>query len=387
MSGQHPSLFDDDPADASADGVLVVRPHTRPKGKKEQAVSRLLTKVQSLRQRVEQKRHSLDEALVFHAAHVAPREQRLTELRTDVVRALRPFVGDARLKPADRRILRTILTSQVDEILAHDAAPEQDIRDLFAALHGVDLAEVVEEELEQARSEMEAFFSEIGLDMDVPEWRADMTEEEMAAAAAQMAHGLREAAEAGAGSQPDHRRSKRERREDERRRQFERLRKVNLSAVYRRLAKALHPDLERDPVLREQKSTVMQEVTTAYASNDLHALLRLELEWLDGDPTGAGQRADETLDAYIQLLKEQEAELQTEYATLPLQPRYQALTAHDGPFGLPTLVDGPSEVRELDVAIEGLRAAVERMAAGKAWQEVRGLIQEYRAAKGSRRGR
>jgi hypothetical protein len=54
-------------------------------------------------------------------------------------------------------------------------------------------------------------------------------------------------------------------REEERVGRFEQLRRVSIGAIYRRLAKALHPDLERDPDLRERKSTLMQEVTTAYA--------------------------------------------------------------------------------------------------------------------------
>jgi hypothetical protein len=63
---------------------------------------------------------------------------------------------------------------------------------------------------------------------------------------------------------------------------FEQLRKDIIGAVYKRLAKVLHPDLEADPVEREKKSRAMQEVTAAYARTDLHALLCLELIWIEG---------------------------------------------------------------------------------------------------------
>ena len=59
------------------------------------------------------------------------------------------------------------------------------------------------------------------------------------------------------------------------------MRKDSLGSVYRRLVKELHPDLEPDPAERERKSRVMQDITAAYAGGDLHALLRLELEWLE----------------------------------------------------------------------------------------------------------
>ncbi|MDQ3417913.1 MAG: hypothetical protein M3541_03900 [Acidobacteriota bacterium] len=58
----------------------------------------------------------------------------------------------------------------------------------------------------------------------------------------------------------------------------------------------LHPDLEQDPSLRERKTGLMQEVTAAHAGGDLHTLLRLELEWIDGDGPAAARRT-ETLDA------------------------------------------------------------------------------------------
>jgi hypothetical protein len=54
----------------------------------------------------------------------------------------------------------------------------------------------------------------------------------------------------------------------------------------------------------------------------------------------------------------------------------------DGPFGWPRLVDGPEEARRLDMVIESLTAALERVAAGHAYEEARGVIDEYRRAKG-----
>jgi hypothetical protein len=108
-------------------------------------------------------------------------------------------------------------------------------------------------------------------------------------------------------------------------------------------------------------------------------LLRLELEWLDGERADA-HLTNETLGAYTELLKEQIAELEAESLELPFHPRYAALLGAHGPFGMPVLIDGTAEVRRLDLQIEGMCAALERMAAGKAWQEVRGLIQAHRRA-------
>jgi len=333
---------------------------------------------------VDGERRRLDQALIFHAAHIRPRVQRATALRKEVVRALWPFIDDPRLKDGDRRVLRTIVAGQVDEILAHDDSPDQEIQELFELLHGVGVAQVVQEEIDLARSEMAAMFSGLGLDIDVPELRPDMSEEEIAAAVAQMADRMRRMEEVRVDSRPARRQTKRERREEERVRRFEQLRKVSIGAIYKRLAKALHPDLERNADLRARKSALMQEVTAAYARNDLHTLLRLELEWLDGERTDAARLTDETLGAYTQLLKQQVAELEAECMELPFHPRYQPLLGADGPFGIPILIDGPAEVHRLDLVIAGLRSALERMATGRARHEVRGLIQAHRKANRAR---
>ena len=57
----------------------------------------------------------------------------------------------------------------------------------------------------------------------------------------------------------------------------------------------------------------------------------------------------------------------------------------DGPFGLPTLMDGRSEAARLDLVIEQVRIGIEQMASGQALGEVRRAIQQYRHVQKARR--
>jgi hypothetical protein len=150
-----------------------------------------------------------------------------------------------------------------------------------------------------------------------------------------------------------------------------------LGSVYRRLVKELHPDLEPDPAERERKSRVMQDITAAYTRGDLHALLRLELEWLDPAGSDVARLNRERLRAYTEFLKQQATELEAESQMVRFHPRYAPLVV-DGPFGLPMVIDGPGEVERLDTIIEQLRSALERLSSNEALQEVRGAIREYR---------
>src|SRR5439155_12431277 len=85
------------------------------------------------------------------------------------------------------------------------------------------------------------------------------------------------------------------------------------------------------------------------------------------------------LRAHTAMLKQQARELESDVQSLRLHPRYAPLLV-DTPFGVPMLVDGPSEVERLDFEIERIRGALERLSSGEALDEVRGAIREYREA-------
>ncbi|MCC3159883.1 hypothetical protein LJ737_21765 [Hymenobacter sp. 15J16-1T3B] len=77
-------------------------------------------------------------------------------------------------------------------------------------------------------------------------------------------------------------------------------------AVYRQLARANHPDLERDPAVARQKTERMQRITRAYEADDLYALLQLLAEHTAVD---ADQESDELLLRYVRALQQQQTEL------------------------------------------------------------------------------
>jgi hypothetical protein len=386
MSPSPQSLFDDnDLAREPSDRALVIRPTaTRPLTKQERAYNRALTRVQTLRLRLEGEKRRLDQALVFHAQEVRPRVERAVGLRGQLVRAIAPFLDDRRLKPSDCTVLRAILVEQLDDIVAHVDVLDSDLQALFERLHGITYAQAVQEDIDEVRSGMAAMFDELGIDVNVPDLRADMSDEEMAAAAAHLVDRLSRHAEAPGVDEQSRRKSKRELREEERARRFAEMRKDSLGAVYKRLVKALHPDLESDAAERQKKSVVMQEVTAAYTRRDLHTLLRLELEWINGAHGDTARLSDEKLRAYTELLREQAAEIEAECEALRFHPRYAVLITDD-PFGAARLIDGPSEAARLDFVIEQVGIGIDRMTAGQPLQEVRGAIREYRRVRKERR--
>jgi hypothetical protein len=382
MSSLEPLLFDpDDLPRKPIDGSLTIRPTAeRPLGKEERAFNRAVARVRALRAKFDDEKRRLDRALIFEATELRPRIERVNALRTALVRGFAPFLDDRRLKPAQKKTLRAILKEQLDEIVAHVRCPDADLNALFERLHGIGYAEAAQGELEEARSNMAAMFDELGMDVDVPQLRPDMTEEDLAVAAARLADGMRRAEERRASQAASRRKTKRERLEEERARRFAQLRKDNIGAVYKRLVKVLHPDLESDPIEREKKSRAMQEVTAAYARADLHALLCLEVQWIEGAGYDAARLGAEKLRAHAELLKEQASELEAECYQLRFHPRYAPLIV-EGPLGMPILIDGPREAARLDDLIESLRCDVERLSSDEAITVVRETLHAYREAR------
>ena len=394
MPPPQPLLFNPDDLPASpADRSLAIRAAPdRPLSKEERAFNRALARLEVLGRALDQEKQRLDRLLIFHAAEIRPRVDRAVALRVGLVRALAPFLDDRRLANAQRHVLKEILIEQLDEVLTHvDGKPDPDLQALFERLHDVSYAQAMEDEIQLAQAGMAAIFDELGLDVEVPELRADMNDEEAAAAAAQLAEELHRAAESHDAETRTPRRGKATSRSEERALRHEQLRKNSLTAVYRRLVKQLHPDLERDPAARESKGRVMQDVTAAYTRGDLRVLLQLEVEWLVPAHDDAARLSGDRLRAYTTLLKEQATELEGEVQALPLHPRYAPIVV-DGPFGLATVVDGPREVERLDAAIEQIEAGLQRLSSKESLDEVRGAIREYRDAekrdsRGTRRRR
>lgn len=82
---------------------------------------------------------------------------------------------------------------------------------------------------------------------------------------------------------------------------------VNLSIreVYRKLASALHPDREPDPVERERKAALMQKVNLAYGKKSLLDLLELQLELEHIDQASLDNVGEDRLKRWNVVLKEQ----------------------------------------------------------------------------------
>ena len=130
--------------------------------RQEQTFNRLVARVEKLRTRFDREKQRLEDALVFHAAEIRPRVERVTALRQDVVRALLPFLKGPGLGKRDKQELSELLAEQLDEILRCGGSLDEDLAGLFERLNGASMAEVEREQTDEMRAEIEGMFAEIG---------------------------------------------------------------------------------------------------------------------------------------------------------------------------------------------------------------------------------
>jgi hypothetical protein len=128
-----------------------------------------------------------------------------------------------------------------------------------------------------------------------------------------------------------------------------------LRSIYRKLVSALHPDRESDPTERSRKTALMVRVNAANDSKDLLALLRLQLEIDQIDPSSVAGMADDKLRGFNRMLKEQLKELQTEYNAVTHDVRMMFDLGYDnvGPKAMTSALR--SQTQRLQNMVEGLK--------------------------------
>ena len=383
MTGEQFSLFEDGAGriEPEAAGLTLVSRRGRPLTKAQQTFNRLVTRIDSLRLKIERETRRLDEALAYYGEHLYPRLKRKTELRKGFVRALAAFLDDKRQKGKRARItLRQVLADQLAEIHFEEGSlADDDLRALFERLHGRGFEELASEGFEETPEQIESMFSDFGIDLDLSDIKPGMNEETLAAKTAEtMARLRREFEEEQQRFSPRRRKNQRQREKEERQRQAEELRKKTVATIYKQLARVLHPDLELDAAIRRQKEVLMRELTVAYRNNDMLTLLRLEMEWIEREEGDIERLTEAKLAIYNQTLNEQVQNLERELYELPYHPRYQPITVPDGPFGIRIQTEGPAQARALDEANAGMEASTRDLQSSNGLVALKAILRSYR---------
>ncbi|MBX2973023.1 MAG: hypothetical protein KF797_07965 [Flavobacteriales bacterium] len=289
--------------------------------------NRLIKKVEKLRKDIDPLHKQLDTALARHTLKVVPAEAETTKLHVELIDLLYPYYTNTKaLSAKERRILGSLIGGRLYHVIGFDYEALDRHKEMFKALNGEDFDAVVKQDMESTRDDINRMFAEHGFEFDLGD--VDLTDEE---AMARALHALQEKvmAEQERQQQPPKRKKTTRRLEMEARaEEMEKARNRSLATIYKQLARSLHPDLEQDGTLKAEKEELMKQLTAAYEAQDLHTLLKLEAQWLSRNSDNIQALTEEKLDIYNAVLKEQVAELETEYHRAFGHPRYEPLVQY-----------------------------------------------------------
>lgn len=350
----------------------------RPPTRAQAAFRSLLARVESLRQAIDAEERELDDTMSFYAAEVVPRLVKQTELQKQLVRALAPYLNKTFFPRKQERVeLKELARELLDEIADRERGLiDDDLRQIYNLLHGVGYSKDERKTIAAVKAALAQALAEAGLEADFSELEATASEAEfMAKAEALIARARKmKEAEAEAAHCAEHGRHATE---DEHLRAEEESRRRSIANIYRQLARVLHPDLEPDTERQKKKVELMQELTVAYRQNDLHTLLRLEMQWIENEGGDIDRLTEEKLGVYNEVLTGQVQGLEQRLRSLMFHPRYRPIVVfNDGPT---RVINGPDKVRGLDGSIAAIESCIPLIEGAKTADDVRAAMRSLRA--------
>jgi hypothetical protein len=364
-----------------ARGLVPTPTAERPLTRAQKIFRTLLEKVESLRQSIDTEEEELDASLIFYATELVPRIARQTELQKELVRALSPYINKSFFPgKQERHDFRELIRELLDEISKSEKGLiDSDLREIYNAFHGVGYAKDERKAIAAAKEALAKVFAEAGVEADFSELESATTEAEFMQKAEGLMARVRKMkeAEAEAAHCAEHGRHGTE---DEDVRAAEELRKRSVANIYKQLARVLHPDFERDSERQKEKVELMQELTEAYRQNDLHTLLRLEMQWIENESGDVEHLTEEKLGVYNEVLSGQVEGLEQRLRDLIFRPRYRPIVFFNN--GLTKPIDGEARARELDDNIAAIERCIVLTGAAQTTDDVREAIASLRPQRG-----
>jgi hypothetical protein len=301
--------------------------------------NRLMKRLENARAKHLGEQAKLDAMLVVVSKELMPLIEELHRANRDMVFRSAEGLRFFRFSKKRKELLRDLIAGKARNLLRDPAGlDEKDIEALDAIADELD-PPPPEEELKRRGAEEFAELSDIlkaaaaraGVDLDLSGIDPDMDPAEFERA---MEERFRAVLEGAQGSAPKKARKQTKAQLEKARKQQEQeeAKKRDIRTLYKQLAKALHPDLETDPDLKQHKEEWMKRLTAAYAADDLRELLRIEMEWLGEEASNLAAAGEEKLKVYCAVLKEQIADQKEKTDFLSGEPVYFPLRRFIHPF-------------------------------------------------------
>jgi hypothetical protein len=286
-----------------------------PLSKEQQAFNRLSKRIEKLQKQIQDETKRLEDLNNLYNKEVSPNIFELGRLKIELCHLLDQKRVDIKLSNAQRQKLDTILLDFLDDAFTV-IEPNEATKKLYEKYSGLNY----EEELSRQESSMGEEFStmlyeQFGIQLDPSVFTSQPDFEKIEAE-------LKQQWESQNIHKKPRKKSQKQLEKEEQKKQKESLKSKSVRSIYIALAKMLHPDTEQNELLKKEKEEMMKQVVAAYESKNLMLLLKLEMQWIKGHNDSFNNMGMETLNLYVELLKDQVKELEEELHMLNINPIY-----------------------------------------------------------------
>lgn len=292
-----------------------------PRGKK--TFDNLSKKVKILKKNLEDRYQYLEDCLSFYFGSIDPAKRNLCQSIEEFVKTAYSY-NKKSLSKKDQRILEKIILDKIILLFSLTDYKETSpvIHEIFEELEGQSCDQVFSQKVESCKVELEEMLKEQGIDIDLGGVDPCGSDQDMME---QLMNAFKDAVDNNFKSenpQDQIKKSKKEIQKEEKARKLYELQKKGVGKVYKRLAKAIHPDLEKSPEKKLHKEEMMKKLTTAYKNNDFHAILSIEVEMINQPVDDIERRSFEDFKIYNSVLRDQINSLEEELEIAFLHPKY-----------------------------------------------------------------
>jgi len=369
------SLFDHEVAKkmVTTNTLVIGKQANKTISKSQQMFNRLTKKIETLQAQIQETAKKLDARLAFYVCFLYPIEQNLAALRKEAVKRLYPFYTDKKgLQKNERETLKKLIVSQLDHIFRDDSqCPDDEIKRIFETMCSQKYDDVIKEEFEEMKDSMAAMFASEGMEIDL---QGIEMETGPAVLLRKLQEQMEKLSQYKSKENTTRKKTKKQIKTEALETEIKEASKRNLNSIYRQLAKVLHPDLEQDPTIREEKETLMRHLTSAYAANDLHTLLRLEMQWINKENTHLETLSEETLGIYNRLLKQQAQEMEEEHSRVINHPKYLPLENFSNGFVMPDINTLKSARKAMERTVCSLENSIKNLKGSDPLTEIRDVL-------------
>lgn len=292
--------------------------------KKQQAFNRLTQRIESLKQDIREDSSKLDILMELYGDEIAPQYPRIAELRIKLAKVLARATERINFSSRHYNAIGETIVSLCEEAFG-EIEIDAEIETFYNKWAEHSYRKTLNQQLQRSK-EMFADMMRDRYDVDIDV--ADI--EDSTEGFAQFRQRMREQIEQERQQfwQERHQKSDKKNKKEAAKKAEEELKQRSIRSIYIALAKVVHPDSESDEALKAEKEEVMKRVSVAYEQQDLQTLLTLEMEWIHQTTENLQHLADEKLQVYLAVLKQQVEDLERERIDLLHSPKYVAVAEY-----------------------------------------------------------